>query len=230
MENKDASSDDRESIDPISIIKPRLLLAEDKDCKYFLIHFTKKLGLEEIQIEEFGGKDNLRNHLEQYIIHPDFPIVTSLGIVRDAETDPDPFARVVSALKRIESEHNIGLKPPKRPLQPSDGHPRVTIMILPKDGEEGALEDLCLKSVAQDKSMTCVEQYMQCLKQLQEKEGIQMPKNVSKAKLHAFLASREVPGKPIGQSVAKGYLPADSKAFDDVKSFLELVALKEKVE
>jgi len=221
MDNNDSSSNDQESRGTISITKPFLLLVEGKDDLHFFIAFANKLDLEDIQIEYFGGKDSLRNRLEQYVIHPDFHNVKSLGIVRDANSDPNPFGRVTSALKKS------GLEPPKHPLEPSGEDPRITIMIFPGEGQTGELEDLCLKSLSDDMAMVCVDRYIACLKDLNEKEGLPLPKSESKAKLHAFLSSREEPGKPIGLSVKKGYIPSNSSAFDEVKKFLMQVACRE---
>ncbi len=49
------------------------------------------------------------------------------------------------------------------------------------------LEDLCLKSVEDDPAMECVQEYFDCISDKLD----DLPKNISKAKARAFLASRE---------------------------------------
>lgn len=81
----------------------------------------------------------------------------------------------------------------------------------------GALEDLCLQSVTQDPAMLCVGVYFQCL----QKQGLPMPSNLPKARVQAFLASRQEAGKRLGEAAQAGYLPWDDKAFEPVRNFLQ---------
>jgi len=64
--------------------------------------------------------------------------------------------------------------------------------------------------------MPCVDRFFHCLTD----EGCPQPQNTSKARVQAFLASRERPGLLLGQAAAKGYWPWDSEAFEEVKDFL----------
>lgn len=201
----------------IELKEKHLLLVEDKDIEHFFKALAGKLDLKEFQIINFEGKDNLFNRLEMVKINTNFPNIISLGIARDAEKDPEPLKSVASALKRL------GLPAPKRALTPTGKNPVVTIMILPNEGKEGNIEDLCLESIKDDPAMECVDKYIECLKKLPPKKKF---KNESKARLHAFLSSREIPGKPIGLAITFSYLPFRSTAFDDAKKFLKQVALQ----
>lgn len=91
-------------------------------------------------------------------------------------------------------------------------------IVLP-EAARGALEDLCLAAVAGDPAMACVEGYFECL----DSRGM-LPRQISKGKLHAFLASRETPGRRLGEAAKAGDWPWDSDAFDGVKAFLRTVA------
>jgi hypothetical protein len=62
-------------------------------------------------------------------------------------------------------------------------------MILPGDGREGMLEDLCLESVADDPAIPCLEEHFRCLEE--QLEAGAFPGNPSKARVRAFLASME---------------------------------------
>jgi hypothetical protein len=46
---------------------------------------------------------------------------------------------------------------------------------------------------------------------------------MSKAKVHAFLASRYEPDKRLGEAAKAGYWPWDNEAFETVKSFLQQI-------
>jgi hypothetical protein len=83
----------------------------------------------------------------------------------------------------------------------------------------GMLEDLCLRAIAQDPAMLCVEQYFECLQQA----GLSLPDNMSKAKVQAFLASRRKAGLRLGEAAEKGYWPWDAEAFGRVKDFLQQI-------
>jgi hypothetical protein len=61
-----------------------------------------------------------------------------------------------------------------------------------------------------------VEQYFQCLHQ----QGVPEPRNLSKAKVQVFLASREEAGKRLGEAAQAGYLPLEHEAFEEVRDFL----------
>lgn len=83
------------------------------------------------------------------------------------------------------------------------------------------LEDLCLAAVADDPAMNCVDEYFKCLDVLgSAQKEIALPK----ARLHAFLASRERPGLRLGEAAEKNDIPLDSPVFDKVKSFLRELA------
>jgi hypothetical protein len=83
------------------------------------------------------------------------------------------------------------------------------------------LEDLCLKAVVQDPAMLCVEQYFECLQQ----EELPLPDNISKAKAQVFLASRRKAGLRLGEAAQAGYWPWEAKAFEQVRDFLQHIAL-----
>jgi hypothetical protein len=197
---------------PLKISKPKLLIAEGKDDECFFCAIIEHLGINDIQVAGIGGKDKLRTNLKGLIKDPSFSKVESLGIVRDADTNP------VGAFQSVrESLRASGLPNPKKPLVLAQGMPRVAVMIIPSHKRKGALEDLCLESVSKDPALICVDQYFACLDQ----QKIGQAKNPSKAKVRVFLASRKDPTLPLGISAQKGYWPLDNKAFANIKVFLQ---------
>lgn len=79
------------------------------------------------------------------------------------------------------------------------------------------LEDLCLASVADDPAMRCVDKYFRCL---EEQNLVQKEIAIPKARLHAFLASRERPGLRLGEAAEKNDIPLHSPVFEPVVNFL----------
>jgi hypothetical protein len=198
----------------IQITRPRLLVVEGTEERLFFEALIRHMGLPDIQVLPIGGKTNLRRNLKALVLSPGFADVVSLGVVRDA--DEDPAAAFQSIRDALEA---VSLPVPTTPLSPTGENPRVTIMILPAENKPGALEDLCLRSVAGDPAAACVENYFQCL----QKQGLRAPQNLSKAWVQAFLASRQEAGKRLGEAAQAGYWPWSDNAFADVRNFLSCI-------
>jgi hypothetical protein len=185
---------------------------EGADDKSFFEALCQHLGLNDIQFREIGGKDNLPKALEATVQESRFSeVVIALGIVLDADDDPKAtFQSVCSALKKF------GLPVPTQPMTPAPGHPRVLVMILPDNQSPGALEDICLKAIAGTPAMRCVDEFFCCL----QRHRLPPPKNLSKAKVLAYLTSLPEPDKRLGESAQAGYWDWDHPAFSDLKDFL----------
>ncbi len=198
----------------IVITEPNILIVEGDEDKMFFEALIQHLGLRRIQVMPIGGKTQLRPNLRSLCNLEGFPTrVRSLGIIRDADDDPQAaFQSVRGALQ------SVNLPVPDRPLVRVGSNPSVAVMMVPDINTPGALEDLCLQAVDNDRAKPCVEQYFDCLKQ----RGL-LPKNISKAKIQAFLASRLEAGKRLGEAAQAGYWPWDSSAFDQLKKFLQII-------
>jgi hypothetical protein len=200
---------------PKRITEPKQLIVEGADAVYFFRALLKHLDLTGIQIQNFGGIGELRAFLKALCNAPDFlTLVTSVGIVRDAETDASAaFQSVCSAL------NGANLTIPQQPMTPIGDSPQVNVLILPDATTSGMLETLCLRTVENDPVMECIEQYFNCIKQ---RRGI-LPTNMPKAKVQAFLASRPKPGLLLGQAADAGYWLWESLALEPVKQFLQVL-------
>jgi len=204
----------------IEVISPYLLIVEGKDEELFFEALMKNLGLTDIQILPIGGKFKLRENLKHIVkVSPNFHLVTSLGIIRDANDSPTgAFQSVCDALKKVK------LPVPVSPLIPSIGpnprnpkyHIKVNVFIMPDENSLGDLEELCLRAVKTDPAMKCVVQYFYCL----QHQGLSLPKQMSKAKVHVFLASRAEPDKRLGEAAKAGYWPWNHNTFEKIKNFL----------
>jgi hypothetical protein len=201
--------------DTLEIKKPNLLVVEGDEESYFFQAFIRRIGVSNIQIMPIGGKTKLRKNLKALIRTPKFSEVISLGIERDADDNPRAaFQSVCDALRYV------NLPVPRKPLDPTGNQPRVTVLIIPSVNSCGMLEDICFQALAEDPAMSCIEQYFQCLRQ----NGLSLPNNMAKAKIHAFLASRPEPGKRLGEAAEAGYFPWDAEAFNPLRDFIQFIS------
>ncbi len=183
---------------PKPIIKSKQLLVEGKDAEEFFSAFLNYMGLtDKVQVQNFGGIDELGGFLKALkSTHGFAQMVTSLGMVRDAETDAAAaFQSVCSALNRAR------LNEPMKPMIPAGQNPQVNVLILPNATSCGMLETLLLQAVKSDPVVECIEQYF---KYVEQRKG-SLPKNMPKARVQAFLASRPRPGLLLGQAAHVGY-------------------------
>ena len=83
------------------------------------------------------------------------------------------------------------------------------------------LEDVCLDSVSDDPAMECIDRYFECI-EVSDTTG---PRHVwhSKARLHAFLASRDRPDLRIGEAADRRVWHFDTEAFTPLKDLLQLL-------
>lgn len=168
----------------LTIAKPKVVLVEGKDEVEFFSKLAAHLDLSQhIQFIEMKGRAQLRNRIRFVLIAPGADIIISVGVVRDADNDPKAaFQSVCDALA------NAGLARPTAPLDPAGSSPQVMAIVLPDENTPGMLEDVCLRSVEDDAAMTCLEEYFGCVKARLD----HLPQNPSKARVRAFLVSREV--------------------------------------
>ena len=196
-----------------NITESRQLLVEGKDVEIIFSHFIEQLGISGLQIQDYGGVDELPGFLEQFVISHNFRSgnVASLGIVRDAETSAaGAFQSICSALEKAK------LTKPDLPMVPKGMNPKINILILPDSTTPGMLETLLLRAVANDPVMVCIDQYFECINQQVE----YLPSPIDKAKALAFLASRQNIKPLLGHAARAGYWNFNSSVYDDVRSFL----------
>lgn len=203
---------------PTQITASRLIAVEGKDEVNLLTALRRFMKIDNVEVRDLCGKYSLSDKLTSLTKTPGFSQVVCLGVIRDADDDAQAtFQSVCAALK------NAGQAVPSVPLQVIKGDrdmPQVAVLIVPYESNQGMLEDLCLRSVADDPAMKCVDTYFECLNNSLNA----LPPNMSKAKVHAFLSSRSQPDLRLGEAAQAGYWPWTSQAFTEIKKFLLLVA------
>ena len=196
---------------PEIIERKKQLLVEGNDQRNFFEELVGRLSLSAIQLQNYGGVNELREFLRVFAAMREFAKVGSIGIVRDAERKPavSAFDSVRSSLKRA------NLPVPERAGGRNTGPPAVTVFILPDNESPGMLETLLHKSFANTPEDRCVDAYIGCLRQA----GISVVRP-DKARVHAWLASRPNPHVSAGVAAQKGYWDFDHPVFDDLRAFL----------
>jgi hypothetical protein len=141
-----------------SLEKPKLLIVEGKDEKRLLPLLMEHHSIDGIQVEDIGGKTLLQRNLRQVRLQMGQAMLSSIGILRDADDDPArAFQSVCSALSAN------GFTPPLAPGVFTDNAPRIGVFILPDARTEGALETLCLGSVGDDPALACMSGFFECI-------------------------------------------------------------------
>ncbi|MCY4366347.1 MAG: hypothetical protein OXE17_09020 [Chloroflexi bacterium] len=196
----------------VTVDLPKQLLVEGRDEAEFFKEFLKYLHIELIQVQGYGGRHNLGNFLKNLVDVVGFDRVESIGVVQDADLSAQ------SALESVRgSLRNANLPVPQTYLVPSSGSPATFIFVMPNNSSRGALEDLCADAWSDDPAMHCVDQFIECLKNVNSSP----PENrLGKAHAHAFLASRNEPDVRLGIAAQRDYIPWDHPALANLTQFL----------
>ena len=201
----------------VTIEQPKQVLVEGMDDSRVFTKLAEDMGMPDVQIQRYDGYQKLRPFLKNFIALSGFGLVRSLAVVADANSS------------RIDREKSIrdalsdrNLPSPPGPLQvSSDSNLQVAYLVLPHDRDCGMIEDICLDSVSTDPAIQCVDQYFECIGQA----GLPGPKDtwMSKARVYAFLASREDPSLRLGEAAQRGTWPLESDAFRPLRELLNLL-------
>ena len=187
------------------------LLVEGNDARNFMEAFAEHLGISAgLQIQNFGGVDELRGFLSAFAKMPRFSDVGAIGVVRDAEMNAEgAFGSVQSSLQ------NANLPVPNAVGMHSGGSPDVTVLILPGGGRPGMLETLLCETFKGTAVDRCIDDFFQCLPET-------VPDNrLSKARVRAWIAAQEQPYVSVGVAAKKGFMNLDHDALKPIREFLK---------
>ena len=194
------------------ITRRNLLVVEGKSARIFFEAFLTHLGLaNDVQVQDFQSRDNRAAMIRALTATPGFADVNAFGVVIDAEDNP---SGTLQSLR-----HHLGqaaLPTPTAHAEFAPGRPRVGFFILPDGASEGMLETLCLRAVAADPSMPCIDEFFHRL----TTRSVAAPQNPTKARAQAFLASRVRSEFLIGSAARAGIWPWASEAFAEAREFL----------
>ena len=201
---------------PAAIKSAIQLLVEGNDQRNFFEAFTRHLSISNVQIQNFGGVNELRDFLEGLVSATGFrETVQSIGIVRDAEMSArGAFQSVQSALS------NAALPTPNRPAERTGTSPAITVLILPGDDRQGMLETLLCESFAATPVEDCIDDFFKCVESLPDM-SIDRP---DKARAHAYLTTKPNPHFSVGVAAKNDYWDLDHSVFSPVRDFLQTIA------
>ena len=124
--------------------KPYLLFVEGKDDKAVVELLLQHLGIESVEVYNVEGKNNFRKRISAVSVQANFnEIVHRVGIVRDADEDPDAARRSCADILRSIS-------------RPTD------FCIVPSEGP-GMLEDLFLSATQNRPERQCIDDFVECV-------------------------------------------------------------------
>ena len=173
---------------------PRVLLVEGPDDKHVVIHLSERSGLtQNFVIVEKEGINSLLDSIE---VEVDIPGRTVLGIMLDANDDLDArWQAVTDRLNRLRQEDHFEL--PELPEQPNpsgtiiEGRLRIGIWLMPDNSSTGELEDFVGSMIPSgDPVWPLAEAYIEGIPPAERKFA---PGKTQRAKVHAWLATREEP-------------------------------------
>ena len=102
-----------------------VLVVEGKDEKNLFDALLRHEGVQNAQVVPIGGKEQLPAKLRALRAAPHFRSVLFLGVIRDADADPEgAFSSVCGALQRA------GLPVPDGPAELIPGPPRVGVFVM----------------------------------------------------------------------------------------------------
>ncbi len=173
---------------------PRVLLVEGPDDKHVVIHLRERSGL--AQNFEIVEKEGINTLLDSIEVEADIPGRTVLGVVLDADDNPGArWQALTDRLNRLRQEDHFDLPDlPSRP-EPSgtiiEGRLRIGIWLMPDNRSTGELEDFVGSMIPSgDPVWPLAEAYIEGIPPAERKFG---PGKMQRAKVHAWLATREEP-------------------------------------
>ena len=194
----------------------KVVIVEGADELRIFQSLSEHLGLNDIQFIPAGSVERIRSRISAVLdTQEPMGILQSLGVVRDADENAENAFRSV-----CDSLSANGLPVPGNALEIAAGvgdNPNTIALILPHGQPAGALEDVCLASVANDPMMPCIEDFMSCVERIDDNP--RSSGNNAKTRLQAYLATRRRPRRMMGETGWNFH----AQAFEPMRRFLEML-------
>ena len=182
----------------------RIILVEGEDDEHVVEQLRRKIGLPEFAVHPLGGKDKVIDTIGPGLLVDGREV---LGILIDAD---DSVVGIWSRLVNEFAEGGIDLPPQPAPegLILYDHHPRIGVWLMPDNQSGGELEDFIETMIPEDDTAwLCAEEYIECIPS--DEREFKAGKRL-KAKVHSWLATREIPGRA-GAAIGAGDLSTDGE-------------------
>jgi len=188
--------------------KPKVFLVEGKDEEAVIVAIAERSGRNDIEARDVGGKNQFKKKFPPAIKQASFSSVNCLGIIQDANGDPNAAFQRVS---RMLADHRLPC-----PAAPggfaSGGNLRVGVLILPGAGQQGYLEDLFLTAYSGSPELSCVDAFASCC-------GAIRPLT-TKERAHALLVAIGAPETRLGRAFESKHINADGPAYTVLRDFV----------
>ena len=193
---------------------PKVLLVEGQDDKHVVLHLLGQASsMSSFDVQDKGNIDELLKAIEPEVRAPGRAAV---GIVADANDDLDArWAAISNRLQEAEIEV------PKAPCPTGtiiSGAPRVGVWLMPDNRKPGELEDFVQEMIPNgDPAWPLAQRYVRDIPEGARKFP---PGKERKAKPHAWLATRETPGR-MGSAIRRGDLNTDGALCKGILAWIE---------
>ena len=198
------------------------MLVEGQDDKHVVLHICQRRQYSPPHIEDKDGIDRLLDS-----ISPELKVSgrQAVGILLDANDDPE--ARWTSIRDRL---LKVGVTLPEDPdprgtIADTGDLPRVGIWLMPDNVSPGALERFVEEMIPSDDAVWPLSR--QYIERIPEEHRRFKESHSQKAKIHAWLATRETPGMLMGTAISSEDLQLDGELVEKFVAWLqELFDLK----
>jgi hypothetical protein len=205
---------------------PHIIACEGPDDEKYLCYFLQPLitrddRYDQIQIMSAGGKDELPPLIKMLPSLPGFSIVKTLTILRDA--DEEAQAAEYSVQNLLKAANFAVPKSQCEPCRPRDKENNVITgyALFPFfNTEKGALEDLCLKTLAGDNAEKMLG-IVDCAVSRVTKEFGEL-KWLHKNKLHTYLSlTNAFVTCKLGEAAQRNAYNFDARELEPLKKLLQ---------
>lgn len=154
----------------------RILVVEGPGDECVFKELLRFLNLEDqLSLISCGGKGNLSKTLVNVLNFDGFTQLSHIGIVCDNDY-PDsrnglsPLESVAQQIsvanEEVKNNHRVRreLPVPSIPRQLTSASPHLSVLLLPNDNDDGAVENLVIQAIGPNKIMDCVGSYLECLR------------------------------------------------------------------
>lgn len=208
------------------IWKEKLILCEGRDEQEFLIGYLNSRALSDVpgfsndfQVIDFGGNSELVQRLAILKNMSDFEKVTSLLVIRDAESDAS------AAVREIQSALEKTCFPvPQGPHEWKGETLKTGFVLFPfcdENARDGTLEDLCLSILSDSLAEDTLKEIRLFLDRLENRCHKSLPRRF-KTELHTYFSVHDkYVSLKIGEAAAAGAFNWNHKALKPLRDFLQ---------
>ena len=190
----------------------KVLAVEGGDDAAFFDRLLTDIGVAGVQVIPYNGRDRMPSFVRAVARLPDFADrVTHFALTRDCDD-----SRLAAEQSMASCLSRAGLPAPGSVASRGiPGSPATSVIAVPPTSDTGMLEDLLYASLDGRPITACVAEFLACAENTDGGPG-----NLAKARVYAYLATRERPINAPAVSVLANAWDTNSNAFDEIKDCL----------